>query len=232
VATSERRTEISRKTMSDAVAERLRAEILCGDIQPGERIVVARLERRFGVSHIPIREALRRLEVEGLVEISPQRSTIATGVALHDLTDLYALRRLVEGELAALATEGRSEEQLEELRSAHRAMEAVETSADPDAGGFWDLHHRFHWAILTPASNPWVRRIVEQLWQSAERYVRLHLSAQFAPVEESVRQHRGLLEACERRDPLEVKALLCEHLTTTEKDIREGYLAMQRARAA
>ena len=223
---------IKRQILADTVADRLRADILRGDIRPGERIVVAELERRFAVSHIPIREALRRLEAEGLVETSPQRAATAKGVALEDLADLYDLRRLLEGEVAARATSRRTAAQLEELRAIHGELEWAETASDREEAGFWTIHREFHWAILAPGATSWIRRVVvEQLWQNADRYVRLHASAQFAPIDDSVRQHRALLEACERGVPHEVKRVLRTHLSTTEKQIRAGYIALQQSDA-
>src|SRR5579859_5475066 len=124
--------EIKRQTLAGEVADRLRIDILHGTIRPGERIVVADVERRFGVSHIPIREALRRLEAEGLVELSPNRATIATGLALEDLADLYDLRRLLEGQVAFRAVARRRPAQLEELLSIHSRLEKIESSEDPD----------------------------------------------------------------------------------------------------
>jgi DNA-binding GntR family transcriptional regulator len=73
------------ETMVDGITGRLRRAIITGTIRPGERIRVAELERKFGVSHIPIREALRRLQSEGFVEISPRRTTIAAGVDLEPI---------------------------------------------------------------------------------------------------------------------------------------------------
>jgi len=87
------------KTIVDGITERLRRAIITGTIRPGERIRVADLERKFGVSHIPIREALRRLQSEGFVEISPRRTTIAAGVDLSDLANIYDLRRIIELEI-------------------------------------------------------------------------------------------------------------------------------------
>jgi DNA-binding GntR family transcriptional regulator len=205
---------------------------LRGAIRPGERIIVAELERRFAVSHIPIREALRRLEAEGLVESRARRGTVATGLALDELADLYDLRRLLEGELAARATAKRSAEELDEVLATQRELERAETAPDPEAAGFWPAHRAFHWAILAPAATPWVRRVLDQLWQGAERYVRLQLSAHFDRVDESVSQHRGLAEACERGNPSEVRRLLCDHLSTSETHLREGYLAMQEEQAS
>ena len=220
---------IRRLTLADEVADRLREDILQGAIRPGERIVIGKVESRFGVSHIPIREALRRLEAEGLVEVSPNRATIATGLHLDDLVELYDLRRLLEAQVAARAVERRTPEQLEELLAIHSRLERIESSSDPEATNFWQVHREFHWAILAPGATSWIRRIVEQLWQSADRYVLLHTHAKFAPTGESIQQHRGLAEACARGVGREVHDLLCEHLSTTEEQIRSGYLAMQSA---
>ena len=87
---------IRRVSVVDNVTARLRGALLAGEIRPGERIKVAELEKSFGVSHIPIREAVRRLEVEGLIVALPQRAAVAAGVDLDDLAGLYDLRRIVE----------------------------------------------------------------------------------------------------------------------------------------
>jgi DNA-binding GntR family transcriptional regulator len=87
------------ETMVGGITERLRKAIITGAIRPRERMRVADLERKFGVSHIPIREAPRRLQSEGFVEISPRRTTIAAGVDLSDLANIYDLRRIIEVEI-------------------------------------------------------------------------------------------------------------------------------------
>src|SRR6266542_3701628 len=119
---------IQRVSLVDNVTERLRSALLTGDIQPGERIRVTALEKRFGVSHIPIREALRRLETEGLVVTLPQRTAVAAGV---DLDGLYDLRRMIEGEVAERAAERMTPEALASLREALAALE--EAAADVDS---------------------------------------------------------------------------------------------------
>src|SRR2546423_11289763 len=109
---------IQRVSLVDNVTERLRAALLSGEIQPGERIRVSALEKRFGVSHILIREAIRRLETEGLVVTLPQRTAVAAGVDLADLEGLYDLRRMIEGEVAERAIGRMTPEALEQLRAA------------------------------------------------------------------------------------------------------------------
>jgi DNA-binding GntR family transcriptional regulator len=221
------REEFKRETLVDRVADHLRKDILHGAIPANERIFVADLARRFAVSHIPIREALRRLEAEGLLKSTPHRGVVTMAIALDDLQDLYDMRRVVEGEYAARACTRRSTSQIEELRVLHSRLEIAETAADSDAAGMWLIHREFHWAILAPAATPWVRKIFDQLWQGAERYIRLLRSANLDVVEESVRQHRQLLEVCERGASAEMKGLIERHLSTTEERLRDGFRAMQ-----
>jgi len=106
------------ETMVDGITERLRQAIITGTIRPGERIRVADLERKFGVSHIPIREALRRLQSEGFVEISPRRTTIAAGVDLNDLANIYDLRRIIELEIGRRSVSRMTKKDVEAVRLA------------------------------------------------------------------------------------------------------------------
>ena len=101
---------IQRVSLVDYAVERLRRDLLTGEIEPGERIRVTKLEKRFGVSHIPIREALQRLEAEGFVKTKPQHGTVAAGVDLEDLHGLYDVRRLIEGQVVHRAVLAASDE--------------------------------------------------------------------------------------------------------------------------
>jgi DNA-binding GntR family transcriptional regulator len=220
-----RRQAIRRTSIVDTVTERLRGEILDGSIQPGERIRVSDLEKRFAVSHIPIREALRRLETEGLVVTSPQRATLAAGVALDDLVGLYELRLMIETQVARTAVARMDDDHRAAIRTALAELEAA--AEDADSVEFWERHREFHWAILAPAGSPWIRRVLEQLWQSAERYVRLFVST-FGSIDDAMREHRLMVEACDAGDADRLVELHVQHLTRTEETVRNGYLARRR----
>jgi DNA-binding GntR family transcriptional regulator len=224
VATDE---TIRRTSIVDTVTERLRREILSGDIEPGGRIRVGELEKRFGVSHIPIREALRRLEAEGLVETSPQRATLASGIALEDLAGLYDLRRLIEVPVALRAAELATDEDVEATRAALLELEA----ASPDSHEFFERHRAFHSALLAPGWSAWIQRVLDQLWQAAERYVRLTMS-QFGTKDDAMREHREMVELLAAREAALLADLVGRHLSRTEETLREGYLAMRAERQA
>jgi DNA-binding GntR family transcriptional regulator len=198
------------ETMVDGITERLRQAIISGIIRPGERIRVADLERKFGVSHIPIREALRRLQSEGFVEISPRRTTIAAGVDLADLANIYDLRRIIEVEIGRRAVSRMTKGDVEAVRRALVNFQAV--ANDPSSAEFWERHRDFHWALLAPAANPTVQRVLDHLWQSSERYVRLHVE---------------LCEACAGGDVTTFENALIRHYVETEKTVRDGFKSLQ-----
>ena len=215
------------ETAVDGITERLRQAIITGAIMPGERIQVADLERKFGVSHIPIREALRRLQSEGFVEISPRRTTIAAGVDLADLANIYDLRRIIEVEIGRREMSRMTKSDIETVRCALESFQGVAT--DASSAEFWDRHRDFHWAILARAANPTVQRVLDHLWQSSERYVRLFVST-FETMQTVMDLHVELCEACAGGDVTTENALT-RHYIETEKTVRDGYRALQAARA-
>lgn len=210
---------IQRVSLVDNVTERLRRALLAGEIKPGEQIRVTALEKRFGVSHIPIREALRRLETEGLVVTLPQRAAVAAGVDLDDLGGLYDLRRIIEGHVIRRSVEAMTPEQVERVREALGALEAV--AQDHDSPQFWELHRDFHWALLEPGATAWIKRVLVQIWLASQRYVRLFVSA---TLEEAMRDHRELLAASEARDPDRAEKILLRHLDRTEQTVRSAFV--------
>jgi DNA-binding GntR family transcriptional regulator len=203
----------------DSVTDRLRRALLAGDIKPGERIKVAELEKSFGVSHIPIREAVRRLEAEGLIVAPPQRAAVAAGVDLEDLSGLYDLRRIVECEVIRRSVDSMTAEQVEDARSALEALEAL--AQDHESPRFWELHRDFHWALLEPGATGWIQRVLDQIWLASQRYVRLFVSE---TVGDAMRDHRELLACCEERDGARAAELLRRHLDRTELAVRQAFV--------
>jgi DNA-binding GntR family transcriptional regulator len=151
--------------------ERLRQAIITGIIRPSERIRVADLERKFGVSHIPIREALRRLQSEGFVEISPRRTDNCRR-RRFGYANMYDLRRIVEVEIGRRAVSRMTKSDIEAVRRALASFQVV--ANDPSSAEFWERHRDFGWAIIAPAANPTIKRVLEHL--CSERYVRLFVS--------------------------------------------------------
>jgi DNA-binding GntR family transcriptional regulator len=218
---------IQRVSVVDNVTVRLRGALVAGDIKPGEKIRVAELEKSLGVSHIPIREAVRRLEAEGLIVALPQRAAVAAGVDLDDLSGLYELRRIVECEIIRRSVDGMSDEQVETVRTALADLEDV--SQDHDSPRFWELHGAFHWALLEPGASAWVQRVVDQMWFASQRYVRLFVSE---TIGDAMEDHRKLARFSELRRGESAANLLRVHLDRTELAVRRAFARAEVARAS
>jgi len=205
------RSVASRKASAvDLVLHEIRRSILSGELPPGQPFTVPALTEQLGVSHVPVREALRQLEAHGLVVLSPSRSAIVTPLDPDDLRAIYRLRILIEPELAALSAPGRTDTELAELDDMVRA------TFDHVLGeAFWEPHRAFHAALIEPAAGDWDRRMLTPLWDASERYTRLVFDPVEAP--ESFATHRAhahdeLVDAARSRDPQRVHAAVREHL--------------------
>ena len=197
------------KAMPAVVAEGLRNDILDGTIRPGQRINVRELGRRLKVSHIPIREAVRLLEAEGLLETRPNVGAVAAGVSRVELENVYDLRRMIEPAVARRSVRRMSDEHTGRLRGTLEELEALERKT----GGIDDnvivTHRRFHWELLAPGATPVIEGSLRHLWHISERYVRLTRGAAI-PVADI--QHAQMVELCEQSDGDALADLLNEHL--------------------
>jgi DNA-binding GntR family transcriptional regulator len=224
MATKLKRIEVT--SAVDAAVSQLRDAILRGEMQPGEAISIRSLEEQLGISHIPIREALRQLEVEGLVVSSPRRAPVVAGVAVEELMALYELRRMVELPTARLALAQSTPAHLAAVQDAFRRMEAEASEVDSPA--YWEVHRELHSALIAAGTNVWVQRVLDPLWRATERYVRLFVT-RFGTRADALRMHGALVAAYERGDPAAFADELCEHFNETERVICEGYGAVMAA---
>lgn len=213
-----------RTSTADAVTNKLRREILDGTIAAGSRIMPKDLAERYQVSIVPIREALRRLEAEALVVTSPQRATYAAEIGLEDLSGVYDLRRILEAELASRACDIATEEDRNSCRSAFEQLK----SSEPHSPEFYEAHRLFHWRLLEPASSTVSHKVLEQLWQSVDRY--MFLAAKRLPEAHSPEymdgfyaEHALLVTAFESGEGEHLRDLLVEHLTSTENKLKRAY---------
>ena len=211
---------IERESLTEAAATRIRSAILAGELQPGEPVRVSDLQNQMGISHIPIREAIRQLEAEGLILAPPRRTRVVAGVGLDDLTAIYEVRRMIELPTVRLARKRATNENVLAVRDAFAAFERL--AEEPQSTEYWQRHTAFHWSLLEAGSNSWTRRSLDPLWTGAERYVRLFVS-QYASPERTMRLHRQLLDAYESGDSETIVEALDDHFTQTEEVVREGF---------
>lgn len=211
---------IQRRSLAEEVSDRLRHDILSGVFQPGERLVVQMLERRYGVSHIPIREALRSLEAESLVTSRRGSGAVVAGVGIEELHDLYELRRLVEEHVLRRAILHYDREVLHDAaRQFEHLHGLVPTHGD---NAWWHAHRDFHWTLLQPGLTPWTDRVLRLIWQSVERYQRLYTLV-FGDVHIADVEHQHILDVARQGDADALVQRWIDHLNEKEARVAEGF---------
>lgn len=200
----------------DLVTAEIRRAVLTGALPPGEQFSIRELARQLGVSHIPIREALRRLESQGLVVLSQARSAAVSPLSTDDLAAIYRLRLRIEPDLAGRSVALRTPESLAQLEA------ALEESRHTDPDRAWQGHYDFHERLVQPASSSWDIRLLHTLWTAAERYTLLVFDPLVVDDDErSARyhRHRRLFDRAAAGDPVGLEAELTAHLEANEHEI-------------
>jgi DNA-binding GntR family transcriptional regulator len=196
----------------------LQGRILSGSLRPGERIDQDAEAQRLNASRMPVREALRRLEAEGLVEIFRHRGAVVRPLSVEDLEDLYVLRLALEGVAGRLGVDHLSEDDLQFMRDLLPAMEAIVEKGDPPA---WiDLDWTFHETLYRAANRPRLLRTIHSLREEARRYRRVGLALPDV-LAVSLDEHRAMVDACVRRDGEEVEFLIRNALERTRRELRQ-----------
>lgn len=179
------------------MTRQVREAILEGRLRPGSRIRQQALARQFGVSRIPVREALQRLEGEGLVTLVPHSGARVARLDIVECTELYRMRELVEPMALGESTPNLTDRQLAELRGLVNAIE--QSSADP--ARWLELDRRFHLESYAGAPMPRILAMIERFWNQTQQYRRAYMATgsgdKFATANF---EHRLILEALELRD--------------------------------
>lgn len=207
-------------SLVDEITARLQADILEGRLAPGQRISAAAVSRELGVSHIPVREAIRRLEAGALVNSTHRQGATVSRISIDELHEIYNLRRLIEGDLARSAAALYNAGDLETIIEAGERL--MHTDPTDPASSFWAAHRALHRAILAPALNPTVDRLLGTLWQSGERYAHLRTLVFGSPAQ-AAGDHPGLIAVVLKRDPDLLVEELMAHLTKTERMVTDGF---------
>lgn len=201
--------EHQEKSLSSQILAQIREDILSGTYAQGEELKEATLGAKLGVSRTPVREALRQLEQEGLVEIVPNRGARVTGISQQDIRDIYQMRYWLEGMAAHMAAENMTEEELAELEEVILLSEFHLKNHKHDK--MVCLDGRFHELIYQASTS----RMLKHVLTDFHYYVK---NARFVSVkskkraEESVREHKAILEAIKRRDGDLAEKLSNEHI--------------------
>lgn len=187
------------------VADALREKIVSGELKPGEALRQERLAVLFETSRMPVRDALRLLEAEGLVQMPPNKGAIVAPLDPEEFREVYEMRAALETLALRLAIPELTNSQID------RAAAIQDKAEASDLENFGALNKAFHFALYEPCARPRLLAQIAALNETGDRYLRL-AAAQLDYTRRSHQEHRDLLEACRRRDGAEACEILRRHI--------------------
>lgn len=207
--------------LRDVVFNTLRRAILMGELEPGERLMELQLTERLGVSRTPIREAIRKLELEGLVVMAPRRGAAVAKITEKDLQDVLEVRCSLEELAVELACERITAEEISELRECIGAFRKATEGNDVTAIAEQDV--RFHDIIFTATNNNRLVQMLSNLREQMYRY-RVEYLKDTDTHGQLLSEHEEILRRLERRETGEAKEAIRRHITNqvlaVKKNIR------------
>jgi DNA-binding GntR family transcriptional regulator len=213
-------------TMQRLVTERLRSAILAGRLPPGERLQQDDLAQQLRVSRMPVREALRTLHTEGLVELRPHRGAVVISLRPEDIAEVFEIRAMLEGRAAALAAPHLTEATRQRLRQIFDEMDRL----DHDDERWLTLNRDFHMAIYPASGWPRLCALIEAQRNLVQPYIRASLSL-LGRTSTARAEHELILRAAEAADPDRLERLTIEHLRSTARGLID-YLSRRRQEPA
>jgi DNA-binding GntR family transcriptional regulator len=208
------------RTLAERVYENLRDRIVAGRLGTDVPIRQDAVAAELGMSKIPVREALARLEQVGLLVGRTNRGYVVPPMSLEDIEDIYSLRLGVEPRAAAFAAARASDA---EQAAAQAALGLLEIAAVDDPVQLATRTHNFHSALVRPGCRPLTTQLVERLLVLSARYLVTHLPRSDRGAQAHL-EHRSILEAWLARDAESVNLRLAAHIDQTLQELKRGFL--------
>lgn len=200
---------LQRHTVVQMTLEAIRDRIVRGIYPEGEPLRQDALAVELGVSRIPIREALRQLEAEGLVTFSPHRGAIVSSLSLAEIEEVFALRAMIESDLLRLAIPHITAEHV--LRATEILTAYERALLEHNVAAWGELNWKFHSTLYAPADRPLTMGVAQRLHQHADRYLRMQLALTHGE-SQAKEEHRAILAAALRKDGMAACPMLREHI--------------------
>jgi len=215
----------SAEKLVGSLAERISAKILAGEYPPGSRLRQEALAEEFAVSRTPIREALRQLEVKGVIQHVPNQGAIVLAPNARDIREAYQVRAELEGLAISLAVEWITDEQIERMRNAQKRFAATVEKLTVTARmsnakahlknvpNWVESNDEFHGVVIEASGNRRLKQLIRDLHLGFTRSVMLSaLTMDGRRMRENVAQHDAILSAVTRHDAIEARKEMTHHI--------------------
>jgi DNA-binding GntR family transcriptional regulator len=205
------------RTLADRAFAALHDAIVTGALAPGERLPIEELGEALGMSAMPIREALRRLDAAGLVENIPHRGARVTELSIADLVEVYEARLALEPLAVRRAAKRFTPASAAVAKARLDALAALPDDNSPET---WAAHTAFHFALYDAAESAWLVRLIRPLWETSQRY---RLAVRVAGKLDARRaEHDTILQACIDRDGDRAAIAVHNHLIMAANVVAEA----------
>ena len=198
------------RPLYEEVAELLRQRIFKRALEPGSWIDELKIAEEFGISRTPLREALKVLAAEGLVTMKVRRGAYVTEVSQQDLVDVYHLLSLLESDAAGIVATQATDAEMKELQALHKALETAAKPGKEATDAFFLINEQFHMRLLEIANNRWRDQMVADL-RKVMKLNRHNSLLKTGRIEESLAEHRAIMEALASRDGTLTQQRMREH---------------------
>ncbi|HYE12518.1 MAG TPA: GntR family transcriptional regulator [Patescibacteria group bacterium] len=204
------------KPLREIVFETIRNAIISGDLKPGERVMEVQMAESLGVSRTPVREAIRKLELEGLVIMLPRKGAYVSDLSVKDLTEVMEIRASLEGLAAGLASIRIDEAEIEDLEV--RALKFHKSIEDEDVDVLILRDLEFHDAIFRASRNERLIQLNNNLIEQVQRFREIY-HKKVHKSKETSKEHYEIVEAISNRDVDKAEKLARVHIENAEKSI-------------
>ncbi|MCR4430212.1 MAG: GntR family transcriptional regulator [Tepidanaerobacteraceae bacterium] len=206
------------KPLRDVVFGAIREAIIAGELKPGERLMEVQLAEEMGVSRTPVREAIRKLELEGLVVMIPRKGAYVAGLSLKEAADVFEIRESLEGLAAALAAERITDEELETMEKILSSIQKAVEEGDVDTIIKKDAE--FHQILFAATRNDRLAQIINNLKEQIDRF-RVQSFTNPARIKNILQEHRGIVNAIKDRNADMAEKLTREHIEKVENNVMD-----------
>lgn len=213
-------TRIAPTALYQEVAERLRQRIFNHELTPGTWIDEQKLAEQYGISRTPLREALKVLASEGVVELKPRRGCYVTEISRQDMDDIFPLMAMLEGRCALEAVRRAKPADIRALKAIHERLEVAAKEGRIDA--FFEANQEFHRLIQELANNRWLLSVIQDL-RKVLKLSRLHSLSLEGRLQQSLEEHRVIMAAFEGNDAERAEKHMQDHLLSSRQALASQY---------
>ena len=210
---------IPRQSLTSAVADKLRDQIIRGEIADGTQLRQDVIAGQYHVSRIPVREALRQLDAEGLITIVPNRGAIVPELSPNDVEELFAIRALLEPEVLKLSIPRLTQSDLAEAEAILNKY-VNELRREEHMENWGRMNWQFHSILYSRAERPHFTSIIRNVNHNGERYTRLQLYLTHG-MKRANQEHRQLLDLCRERESVAACKLLRQHIHHAGQSLKQ-----------